>query len=682
MEELTMSVIRRGIAAAAVLLPLALLLASCGGDGDTPDTVGAVPSAVKAALVGEYLDRTTFRNPYGHIPAQCYVETSGGTQNACLFCHTNGVYLQGLGNNNPQAGYEPLVGDLQQEYAFVALRHPFVQNGSVMPWENTLHPERLQAAVAALGVDPADWDMESYVRQDNWRDAYAQRPGSPLEWDPKINVPFRLFPGLDPADLPADADGFVRSEQTANGFFNDAQGRITGWRAVNFMPYGIFTPHTGSVSGIYLRLPEAFMRNSAGDFDLATYRDNLDLLERAIQDRLLPGDPAQYHGVAATIAVQRGLYPLGTEFAHPLHYVDVAADGSDAAVSPFPGTRARRVKEMRYMYKYKAFNPWAIAPGNKEEGAPLHASATQGWADNGAGWYLAGYIENAAGTLRPQTPAELVQCVGCHSGNVLQPETGYAQFNSGTGNTIDSTWAFPRKFAGDAGWREMDYLGYVADAGAAADATPGRAGLGDPINRKYGVGEFRFFLEHVVGASLYGDMPAPVEAFLAQRITTARGYSANWPALDTAAPATLAAAQRQRQILMRELTARKEHLDADGSLHGALLYPPRDGARAGAARYRQVVATQRYDLGKDVFDATPFTYRYYRDAGQAFAHQDGNTYQSGEVISDRPIDTEPTSFTYGIGVGATLIDAGLPFAGGGTYEPEYSPLLLTPPAFE
>ena len=47
----------------------------------------------------------------------------------------------------------------------------------------------------------------------------------------------------------------------------------------------------------------------------------------------------------------------------------------------------------------------------------------------------------------------------------------------------------------------------------------------EPLNRQAGVGEFRFFLEHVVGVSLYGDMPASVEALLTERITLARGYS-------------------------------------------------------------------------------------------------------------------------------------------------------------
>jgi hypothetical protein len=633
-----------------------------------------------APLVGEFVDRAQFRNPYGHIPAQCHVETSGGTQNACLFCHTNGPFRRGLGNNNPQAGHEPLVGNLQLEYAFAALRHPFTVNGSVVPWENTLRPERLRAAVAALGIDPADWDMQDYIRQDNWSVAYAQRPGSPRDWDPGIDAPFRLLPGLDPGDLPADDDGFVRSDRRANGLFDDSAGRVTGWRAVNFMPYGLFTPHAGSVSGIYLRLPEAFMRDARGEPNLATYRANLDLLERAIQERLRADDPAHFLGAAAAVPVQRGLYPPGTEFAHPLHYVDTAADGRDRRASPYPGTRSRRVKEIRYMYKYRPFEPAAVRPGEKVEDAPVYASPGQGWADNGAGWYLAAFIEGPDGALRPQTPAELTQCIGCHSGNAPQTRVGHAELTSGTGNTIDSTWAFPRKLAGEAGWREMDYLGYLADPTAGPDAIPGRARRGDPPNRALGVGELRLFLDHVVGASLYGDMPAPIEDFLAGLIRRDRGYAADWPALETGDPDGLLRIQRLRQRLMRELTARGEHLDADGSVQGALLYPPRAQALAGAARYRQVVATQRFALGKDIFETTPFTYRYHRTADTAFAHQDGTAYRHGDLVTDRPIDTDPASATYGVGVGETLVDEALSFERGGTYLPDYVPLLGDVPA--
>lgn len=628
-------------------------------------------------LLGEIYARTGMRNPYGHIPAQCYIETSGGTQNACLFCHTNGVFLQRLGNNNPQAGYEPTVGDLQLEYVFADINYPFFANGSIMPWENTLHPERLRDALDALGIDPAGWDMQQYIREDNWSTAFAGRPGSPLDWDPGINSPFRLLPGLDPVDLPADSDGFVRSANKENGHFQDSGAWITGWRAVNFMPYGIFTPHAGSVSGIYIRLPKQFMQDVGGNFDLAVYSDNLDLLERAIQDRLQASDTSHYLGAASAVEVQPGLYPVGTEFAHPLHYVDVAADGSDTGISPFPGTRSRRVKELRYMYKYKAWDPDSVAPGNKEEEAPPYANSSQGWIVNNAGWYLAGFIEKVDGELRPQSPAELMQCMGCHSGNVFPSDIAYGEFTSGTGNTIDSTWSFPRKFAGTQGWREMDYLGYIADLGAGAGATPGAATMVEPLNRQAAVGEFRFFLDHVVGVSLYGDMSASVESFLTERITLARGYSDDWPALDTSSAESLLTTQRLRQNLIREMTVRGEYLE-NGVIHGALLYPPRAEALAGAARYRQVVSTQRYDLGKDVFETTPFTFRYYRSPEEGFAHQDGAPYTYGEVITDRPIDTDPASITYGVGIGETLLDPQLPFAQGGNYVPDYLPLLTSP----
>jgi hypothetical protein len=278
----------------------------------------------------------------------------------------------------------------------------------------------------------------------------------------------------------------------------------------------------------------------------------------------------------------------------------------------------------------------------KEESAPVVAHPAQGWIENGAGWLLAGWIEDARGSLRPQTPSELVQCVGCHSGNIRQSEQGrYPTFTSGTGNTIDSTWALPRQFAGDLGWREMDYLGYRAAAGTLT--TP------EPKNRGYQRGEFAFFLDHVAGASLYGDMPASMEAVFRRDIP-------GWPALDTHSADSLLAAQEKRQQLMRSFTARKGHLDAQGRIRTELFIPPESEALEAARRYRMVVATQTYDFGKDVFAATPFTLRYFRRDKDGFTHQDGRPYAVGEVITDRPVNPAPGDFTYGIGIVPTLIE--------------------------
>ena len=664
---------------AAVLLTASGLLA-CSGSGSSTDTDDPPATIVKAGLQGEFLSPLLFGNPYSHVPAQCYTETSRGTQNPCQFCHTNGVYELGLGNNLPQAGGEERLGNLQLDYSF-AQHHPTAPSGTVMRWENTLRPENLRAVVAGLGIDPATWDMQAYVRQDNWSAAYAQRPGDSREWDSGVNTPMRLFPGLSPADLPARADGFVRSTVAARGFFDDGSGWITGWRAVNFMPYGIFTPMTGSVSGIYIRLPKVFMQSTPGTYSLATYQANLDLVERAIQDRLRPEDGSRFVGAAADVVLRRGEYPVGTEFAHPLHYVDVTADGSDTAISPFPGTRARRVKEVRYMFKAQDFHHAQFRPGEKEEGLPVYGNVTQGWVDNGVGWMLAGYIEAADGKLRPQTVEELTQCVGCHSG-VVKTEVG-PRFTSGTGNTVDSTWALPRKWPGDAGWREMDYLGYRAQAGATATATPGTASLGDPLNRREGKGELRHFLDNVVGASLYGDMPAAIERHLGANVTRLAGYAADWPVIDTRSAEAFNASQATRQQLLRAMTARGGHLAADGSVHGALLYPPRQDALAGAARYRQVVVTQRFNLGKDVFDQTPVTLRYHRLATEGNSHLDGTAYAFGELITDRSVDRmDPTLDTYLVGNTATGVDELRSFADGGTYNPGYVPLLAVPLLFE
>ncbi|MEK8089469.1 hypothetical protein [Thermithiobacillus plumbiphilus] len=613
---MTKRIILKSLITALGLAPLAGCM-SGGGQDQTP-------LFAATGLTGQSVSLASFSNPQPNIPAQCYIETSGGTQNACLYCHTDGLATATppIGNNQAQSGLQ--------------LAYDFAPGMNVNHWENTLFPEKLRAIVLSLGQNPEAWDMQSYIRTDNWSEAYAQRGGDPKVWNAGTGA-FQVFPALDPADLPAKADGFVRSASAAHGPFSDSQGAITGWRAINFMPYGIFTPQTGSVSGVYIRLPEAFMKDASGNYSLSVYQQNLDLLERAVQNRLEASDPAHYLGSAASVPVQAGLYPLGTEFAHPLHYVDAEADGSNAAISRFPGTRANRVKEVRYMTKWRDFDPaQAPAGGEEEEGGPgsVFLNADQGWIDNGAGWLLSAYIEDRGGRLRPQRGEELMQCFGCHSG--LGQGAG---FKSGVGGTVDSTWAFPRKFAGDAGWQEMNYFGYTHAAGASNSATPGAASVGDPVNHNKAQGEFGYFLSRVVGASLYGEMPAGIEAYLKGKITKANGYSADWPVLDSsdqADPQTILATQQLRQQLMREMVSRKDYLE-NGVIAGALLYPAKDTALAAAGRYRQVVASQRFTLGKDVFPATPYTFKYHRTADTAFTHANGRPYAQGEVISDRPI---------------------------------------------
>ncbi|WP_322629930.1 hypothetical protein, partial [Halothiobacillus sp.] len=106
-----------------------------------------------------------------------------------------------------------------------------------------------------------------------------------------------------------------------------------------------------------------------------------------------------------------------------------------------------------------------------------------------------------------------------------------------------------------------------------------------------------------------------------------------------------------------------------------LFLPTETMAREAARRYRQVVVTQRYVFGKDVFPETPLALRYFRKPGEGFAHQDGRPYQLGDVITDRPINTTQGDFSYGMGTTPTLIDTDKPFSQGGDFVPDYVPLL-------
>lgn len=654
-----------------------LVLVSCSSNDDSaqeselnssiPDSTQESVLYSSAPMLGELRGRTLFENPYANIPAQCYIETSFGTQNACLFCHSNAAAKQKLGNTTPQAGFDDMLGDLQLEYAFGPANR-FSKSPNINPWENTLKPEKLDEVFATLGIDATKWDMQSYIQTDNWQEAYNKKKGDKRVSNSHIKEDaFRLFPALNPSALPADADGFVRTQNGQETLFSDDLGLNTGWRSVNFMPYGIFTPHTGSVSGIYVRLDTKFMQDSNGSFDLEIYKQNLELLEQAIQDRIENG-MTHYVGAASDEVLHRGLFPLKTEFAHPLHYVDVEADGID---SKFPGTRSARVKEIRYMYKWNMH--YTDEPIMKDEDAPLDYNKKETWIDNGAGWWMSAFIEDAQGDLRAQTPEELMQCVGCHSSRYgFEP----AQFTSGTGNTIDTVWSFSRKFAGDLGWREMDYLGYKRNANASSTQTAGEAHRGDPINRDAAIGEYRKFLNHVVGASLYGDMPKSMETYLRAVITKANGYSENFPALEFESVEELKEIQESRLRLIREFTSKKEYLTSEGFIQAPLLYPTLQESLNGAKGYRKVVATQRYTKGKDYFGETLFTYKYYRDANTSFTHIDGTAYELGETITDRPYHTEET-ILLGVGKVETLIEEN-----GNNYDAEYLPIFTYPQEFE
>jgi len=254
----------------------------------------------------------------------------------------------------------------------------------------------------------------------------------------------------------------------------------SGWVAFNYKPLpSTFWPTNGSTDDVMIRLPEAFRSDADGSYDREIYLLNLSIAEAAIKNLTeisipptderrigvdLDGDgtlrpsvmrlkrPQSYLGSAADVPMLRFLYPQGTEFLHTVRYVGVGEGGAIQS--------SRRLKELRYMRKHTLFLPDQVraryeALEHEEEEASGSASAgeqVQGGVqpagdygyDNGFGWYVQGFIEDADGELRPQRTEEGLFCMGCHAS---------------IGATVDHTFAFSRKITGTPGWGYIDSHG-------------------------------------------------------------------------------------------------------------------------------------------------------------------------------------------------------------------------------
>lgn len=583
------------------------------------------------------------------IPAQCWIETGYGTQNACKYCHTD--YLSEIGHGNAF----PIAED-QIIYSFPSA------NLNRILWQNIIYPQNIEDRLLAEGISLPDADDLDYIRQDNWLPTYQKARGNGNKlWLNHDNShgPFALFPALNPQHLfpykgnPTDngLHGYIDME----GFVRDEHEAFTGWRAINFFPYAIFTPLSGSVSGIYIRLAEVFSTLN-GKFDASIYAENLNILEKNIKNKFHEG--LKYVGDAACIEVKKGFYPVGTEFAHPLHYVDLNADGEhgkrlDGVQNThmydyeFPGTRSKRVKEIRYMYKWKEVGLDDIKLADGVDGYEVfYGREGQGWIDNGAGWIIAGFIENRRGDLRPQTTEELAQCLGCHAK---------------VGNTIDAVWSFQRKLPGQLGWSDMNYGHYNS-------AKPDKTMLHDYLNVAAGRGELGYFYHSVIGADLYGIMPDEIRTELIRFSveTDAKDFLAlqfepeeilNDEILKQMNQGDRKSRLLERQKLMRFYSTQKAYLysctEGDGFyLKGNVFYPSETTMKSNVFGYRKIVLDQSFNLGKDVFgthnDHVPFTFRsdgYVMD-------EKNNLIPAGEVIYSRPYNKA------GVGITPTGIISG------------------------
>ena len=372
----------------------------------------------------------TLTNREALIPSMCYTRTDG-RHNPCYVCHQRPI--EGDGHENRMDD-----GYLQGEYGFsdYALRNR---------WKNLFEDRRAEAAAIT------DDEIVAYVATDNY---------SPLKAKMAKAEGFRGYrPDLDGLERGADAFD-------AEGFAKDG----SGWVAFNYMPMpSTFWPTNGATDDVMIRLPAPFRTDESGTPSRDVYRANLAILEAAIKGaadvdvaRLderrvkadLDGDgkqstvtrlvrPNRFVGAAKDVEVTPFLYPAGVEFLHTVRYVGV----DDAGRIDNPP----RLKELRYMRKHTFIPAYALAGlydneiQEKLEGSPPYFSDfRERGIDNGFGWLVQGYIEDAEGALRPNRYEETLFCMGCHAT---------------IGSTIDKTFAFARKVDGAAGWGYIDLHG-------------------------------------------------------------------------------------------------------------------------------------------------------------------------------------------------------------------------------
>lgn len=442
----------RGLAYAAAGLAAAAALVAGPGCGDADGAAGADDSGVDLRI-------TALANPTAYIPSQCYTQTegtAGRVHNPCYACHVASREPNYLDDGDVQLAYD-LPGDEGQTV--------------VNPWTNLFQDRR--QAVAAV----PDAEIQAYVGEDNYAAggrlvlAERLRTALPRTWD--VDGDGRWGGYLPDAGLRFDDQGYDLA----------SDGRRSGWRAFGYAPFlGTFWPTNGATDDVLIRLPAAFRSNDSGTEDAGIYATNLAILSALILRRDVPleavvderalqvdldGDgtlgtaatvrydwaplqgrtmswvgQARLEQIAGRVHLAAGLFPEGTEFLHSVRYLGTAG----AVVDMAP-----RLKELRYArkhawYTYSDLQEMARQEVREKVVNPERTRQFTGNAElglgNGQGWTYQGFIEDAAGRLRPQTYEETAFCIGCHSG---------------IGATTDSAFAFPRRFVGATVFRQGWY---------------------------------------------------------------------------------------------------------------------------------------------------------------------------------------------------------------------------------
>ncbi len=397
----------------------------------------------------------TMYNREAVVPPMCYTRTEG-ENNPCYVCH------QSRRQGRPNVMDD---GVLQRVYSFS-------ETALTNHWTNLFEDRRER--VAKISND----EITQWVSHDN----YSSLAG---------RLQAAGFTGYIP-----DLDGL---EQGAAAF--DAEGFAldgSDWVAFSYKPMpSTFWPTNGATDDVMIRLPRHFRQTASGKASREVYKANLAIVEANVKgldsitvERLdesaigvdLDGDGSLtrvdrisvldgYVGNARTVVKQPFLYPKDTEFLHSVRYVGI--DELGQVYNP------PRMKELRYMRKRWATSVPQLAEAYEQEAHAKYVGDLPGYVDRGQhgldnemGWVIAGFIENKRGELRVNNYEETFFCMGCHTS---------------VGSTIDSTFSFPRKIDGAAGWGYIDLRG-MPDAPTMGES---KGEIATYLERAGGGGEFR-----------------------------------------------------------------------------------------------------------------------------------------------------------------------------------------------
>ncbi len=392
------------------------------------------------------------------IPPQCYTRTEG-KYNPCYVCHQNEI-------PNRENVMNDL--DLQEAYSFSDL-------GMTNHWGG-LFKDR-----TARVDEITDSEILEWVKIDNYSELAPRLEKAGFNgWIPDLQ-------GLENGAAAFDNEGFALDD--------------SNWVAFNYKPFpSTFWPTNGSTDDVMIRLATIYQKNEHGEISRDVYKANLAILEAnfkgleqistwPINEKNvgldLNGDKKlstvneilaldHYVGAAKKHFLDTHLYPQGTEFLHTVRYLGISKDKEIEI--------PRRMKEVRYMKKWKTYPKGVLARYYEEEGFSKEAGHLPGYTnlgdyglDNGMGWSVQGFIENANGRLRVNTFEENFFCMGCH-GSI--------------GSTIDKTFSFARKIDGRGGW------GYI-----------NLKGMPDAPNRGEERGEILTYFERVGGGDEFRSNP-------------------------------------------------------------------------------------------------------------------------------------------------------------------------------